>query len=361
MNDYVAMVVAVVLLAGNAFFVGAEFSLVSARRSAVEARAAEGRRSARTTLRAMEEVSLMMACAQLGITLCSLGLGAIGEPAVAHQLEPVFAAVGLPDAAVYPVSFAIALLLVVFLHVVLGEMVPKNIALAGPDRVALVLTPALVVCAKVLHPVIWSMNQVANLVLRAVGVQPKDEVTSAFTRDEVSGLVAESRREGLLAHGEEALALGALTFADRTAAAVELPIATVATVPEDVRVADVEDVARRTGFSRFPVRAADGSLTGYVHVKDVLTADDAARAAHVPSRYLRPLATVRPGDPLRTVLRRMQRTGAHLARVVGEDGALRGIVALEDVLEELVGEVRSGTTGFAAAPGSRDLVGRSRA
>jgi CBS domain containing-hemolysin-like protein len=143
MSDTTAFVVAAVLLAGNAFFVGAEFALVSARRTKIEPRAATGSRTARTTLRAMENVSLMMAGAQLGITACSLGLGAIGEPAVAHLLERPFATAGVPDAVLHTVAFTLALAIVVFLHMVLGEMVPKNIALAGPERSTLALGPPL--------------------------------------------------------------------------------------------------------------------------------------------------------------------------------------------------------------------------
>ena len=134
MSDLGGVLLAIVLLALNAFFVGAEFALLSARRSQIEPRAQEGSRAARTTLRAMEHVSLVMAGAQLGITVCSLGLGAVGEPAVAHLLEPAFHAMRVPDAALHPVAFVVAMSIVVYLHVVLGEMVPKNIALAGPDR-----------------------------------------------------------------------------------------------------------------------------------------------------------------------------------------------------------------------------------
>ena len=136
MSSTVAIIIAIVLLAGNAFFVGAEFAVISARRSLIEPMAERGSASARRTLGAMEQVSMMLACAQLGITVCSLGLGALGEPAVAHLIEPVVEAVGLPANLVTPLSFAIALAIVVFLHVVLGEMVPKNMALAGPERSA---------------------------------------------------------------------------------------------------------------------------------------------------------------------------------------------------------------------------------
>ena len=152
MSDLAAVAVAVLLLAGNAFFVGAEFALISARRTQIEPKAQAGSKVARVTLRAMENVSLMMAGAQLGITMCSLGLGAIAEPAVAHLVEPVFEAAGMPEGLVHPVAFSIALATVVTLHMVLGEMVPKNIAIAGPERSALVLGPLLYAVVAVLKP-----------------------------------------------------------------------------------------------------------------------------------------------------------------------------------------------------------------
>lgn len=334
-----AIVLSLVLLAANAFFVGAEFSLVSARRSLVEPKADEGDRLARIALGAMERVSLMMAGAQLGITICSLGLGYLGEPAIAHLLEGPFAATGIPEVLVHPVAFAIALAIVSFLHVVLGEMVPKNIALAGPERVALVLAPLLLVVVRVLHPAIASLNWVANVVLRAAGVRPKDEVTSAFTRDEVAGLVEESRREGLLDQHEGRLLVGALAFEERDARAVLLPMDRLETVAPDVTPQELEQVAARTGFSRFPV-CRDGRLAGYLHLKDVLEFEDVHRNRPIAPGWIRDMPRVALDDRLRAVLATMQRSGAHLARVADAGGQAVGVVALEDVLEELVGEIR---------------------
>ncbi|WP_026911514.1 hemolysin family protein [Patulibacter minatonensis] len=343
MSDGVGILLAVVLLGLNAFFVGAEFALISARRTEIEPRAEGGSRVAKITLGAMENVSLMMAGAQLGITICSLGLGYIGEPAVAHLIEPLLHDVGIGESLLHPIAFAIALLLVVFLHVVIGEMVPKNIALAGPDRSALVLAPLLVLIVRGLRPFIAALNWVANVTLRTVGVEPKDEVTSAFTRDEVADLVEESHREGLLDDDEGRLLLDALQFEDRTALAVLLPTAELETVGPQATPAEVELLAGTTGYSRFPVQHPDGSLSGYLHLKDLLGEDDADRDRPVPARDRRMLPTVDSGDRLRTVLQTMQRSRAHLARVRDDDGAVLGVVALEDVLEELVGEIRDET------------------
>ncbi len=248
----------------------------------------------------MEHVSLMMAGAQLGITICSLGLGAVGEPAVAHLLEGPFEAAGMPEALLHPVAFALALTIVVFLHMVIGEMVPKNIALAVPERSALAVGPVLAVVVTVLRPLIWLLNQGANLVLRLIKVQPKDEVTSAFTRDEVAGLVRESRREGLLDDREHDLLAGALQFDDQTAADLAIPSAELVTVPPAATVAELEQLCVSTGFSRFPVREPDGTLRGYVHVKDLLDTPADTRNRPVEPRWIRPLPTVAAHDPLRS-------------------------------------------------------------
>ncbi|WP_107774737.1 hemolysin family protein [Nocardioides sediminis] len=343
MGDVTAVVVAVVLLAFNAFFVGAEFALLSARRSQVEPLAQAGSRAARTALRAMEQVSLVMAGAQLGITVCSLGLGAVGEPAVAHLLEPVFHAMRVPDAALHPVSFVVAMSIVVYLHVVLGEMVPKNIALAGPTRSALLLGPPMMIIVTVLRPVIMLLNLAANGILRLMRIEPKDEVSSSYTREEVAALVEESRGEGMIEADEYDRLAGALGFTEKTVSTVLMPVDGLATVLRGSTAADVETLCASTGFSRFPVAEADGTLVGYLHIKDVLESDEERRQRPVDDKWVRPFATVGPDDLLHEALESLQLRGAHMARVVRRDGEVLGLVTLEDVLEELVGEIRDGS------------------
>lgn len=342
MSDLTALLIAVFLLGANAFFVGAEFAIISARRTQIEPRAQAGSRMAKTTLKAMEDVSLMMAGAQLGITICSLGLGAIGEPAVAHLLEPGFAALGVPEAFLHPVAFVLALLIVVFLHVVLGEMVPKNIALAGPERSAILLAPPLVGVVTILRPVIGTLNAAANAVLRLLKVEPKDEISSTFTREEVAALVEESRGEGLLAADEYDRLAGALGFTEKTVAAVLMPPETLATVTRGSSPADVEALCAATGFSRFPVASEDGELMGYLHIKDVLEPDEVRRLQPIEDKWIRPFAPVTTGDQLHDALETLQRRGAHMARVVDLEGVTLGLATLEDVIEELVGEIRDG-------------------
>ncbi len=342
MSAATALAVSVLLLAANAFFVGAEFALISARRSEIEPRAEDGSRFAKIAIGAMENVTLMMAGAQLGITLCTLGLGALAEPAIAHGLEAPFESLGVPELLVHPAALVIALTIVGSLHVVLGEMVPKNIALAGPERSATLLAPPLVVIVKILYPAIALLNWLANVFLKLIGIEPRNEVASSFTRDEVAGLVEESRREGFLDDHESHLLAGALEFEERDARSVLLPMKTIEMVPDTVTPAEVEVVAARTGFSRFPVKR-DGEMIGYLHLKDALEFKDRHRNRKIAQSWVRPLPTVRVNDPLRSILETMQGSGAHLARVVGDDRSTVGMVALEDVLEELIGEVRDAT------------------
>ena len=342
MSNISALLLAIVLLGLNAFFVGAEFALISARRSQIELRADNGSAMARTTLRAMEQVTVVMAGAQFGITVCSLGLGAVGEPALAHLVRPGLELLRVPEGFLHPIAFVIAMTVVVYLHVVLGEMVPKNIAIAGPERAAIVLGPPMMVIITVLKPLILFINACANLVLRLVGIEPKDEVNSTFTRAEVAALVEESRGEGMIEADEYTRLAGALGFTEKTVTAVLMPSDTLTTVPRGVTGTEVEDVCAATGFSRFPVISEDGTLLGYLHIKDVLEVDDPRRTRPVDDKWIRPFASVRPTDPLHAALEALQRRGAHMGRVVDEAGTVLGLVTLEDVLEELVGEIRDG-------------------
>jgi CBS domain containing-hemolysin-like protein len=344
-SDYAALVVAVLLLGFNAFFVGAEFALISARRSQIEPRAQAGSRMARTTLHAMEHVSEMMAAAQLGITVCSVGLGAVGEPALAHLIEPLFEDLGVPEGLVHPVAFLLALTVVVFLHVVLGEMVPKNIAIAGPERSALVLGPALVAVATPLRPVIRALNAIANATLRLLRVEPKDEVSSTYTREEVAALVEESRGEGLIEAEEYDRLAGALGFTEKTVELVCLPTDRLTTLSRGTTPADVEALCAETGFSRFPVAGTEGDLAGYLHIKDVLEPDESRRERPIDDKWVRPFATVSQTTPLHEALEVLQRRGSHMARVVDGAGTTLGVATLEDVIEELVGEIRDAAHG----------------
>lgn len=339
------LLVAALLIAGNALFVGAEFALISARRDRVEPLAAAGDRRARMVLSAIAHLSPMLAAAQLGITVCSLGLGAVGEPSVGRLLADLLRALGVPSALHHPIAFAVALLIVAALHMVLGEIVPKNLALAGPERAALWLGPPLVGFARATGPLIRAFNGLANACLRVARVELSDELNIAYTPEELAGLIAASRHEGLLRDAEHELLTSALGLPTRTAASLMIPIDATVTVPWTITAPELERVVAETGFSRFPVQPPKGSpdrspdVTGFVHAKDVLGLSPAERERSLPEQRLRRMVAIGPAEPLDVVLRTMQRAGSHLGRVTDADGRTAGVIALEDVVEEFVGEV----------------------
>ena len=324
------------LVLGNAFFVGAEFAIISARRSSLELRAERGSRAARTVLWAMENISLMLACTQLGVTVCSVSLGVVTEPALARSFEGVARAAHLPEGANHGVAVVVALLVISGLHVIVGEISPKNAAVSSPIRAALMMGPALVAVARATRPVIASLNWLANVCLRVLGVEPRDEITSAFTADEVHSIVERSGAEGTL-DDAQGLLTGAIEFSDRTAGDVMVPIDLVKTVPVGATVEQVEAAVASSGFSRLPVR--DGPrLVGYLHLKDVLYARPSEREEPVHAWRVRELPTVDATEEVEAVLARMRESGAHVARAM-RAGKLAGVVFLEDIIEELVGEV----------------------
>ena len=347
MNDWMGLVWLVVLLIANAFFVGAEFAVISARRSQIEPRAEEGSRAAKTALYAMEHATLMLATSQLGITICSLLILNVSEPAIHHLLGIPMHAFGWADAVVDLVAFIIALLLVSYLHVVFGEMVPKNLAFSIPERAVLLLAPPLVFVSKVFMPVIWVLNSVANGVLRLFRVEPKNEAASTFTLGEVATIVNQSRREGLLSDTAGTVAK-AVEFSDKKASEVAVALSDLVTLPQTTTPDDIERAVARYGFSRYVIVDDDADPVGYVHLKDVLRAAEGPDAATmtataIPAKRIHHMVPVQEDTDLEDALALMRRAGRHLARVRNIQGETTAVLFLEDILEELVGEVQDAT------------------
>ncbi|GAA4786204.1 hemolysin family protein [Streptomyces sanyensis] len=331
----VQLLIGLLTLVANAFFVGAEFALISVRRSQVEPEAQAGNKRARSVLWALEHVSALLAAAQLGITLCTLVLGIVAEPAIAHLLEPVFDAVGVPHPLVHPISFVIALSVATYLHMLLGEMVPKNIALAEPRRTALVLGPPLVALARALRPVIFTINALANGVLKLLRVEPKDEVTATFSDDELATMVRDAGEAGLLDDRAAVRLRDALELGRRPVRDVVMPVERVVYAKAGTTPEQLEALSSESGFSRFPVIDTGRRILGYLHVKDAL--DAMPRDLPFPVTALRPIARVRATTPLDDVLTAMRRSRTHLAAVLDEAGRPEGLVTMEDILRELVG------------------------
>ena len=339
-NPIVGIVLAVVLLAANAFFVAAEIALLAARRARIEELAEQGDPRAKIAAAALRELSVTFSGAQLGITMASLGLGAIAEPAIADLIEPWFGALPVSAGSRAAFAFAVALLIVVFLHMVVGEMLPKNVALADAERMSLRLARAFRGYVIVFRPVILALNATANALVRLVGVEPRDELGLVHTAGELSLLVRESRREGALPLQEARVLGAALRLSEIDAEAAMTPRVDLEALPDDADAVDVLALARRSGFTRFPVYHGEiDEIVGVVHVKDVLIKDaDELRELKV-SDVIRAIPAVPETRDLERLLRDMRRDRSHAVLVVDEFGGTAGIVTLEDVLEELVGEI----------------------
>jgi CBS domain containing-hemolysin-like protein len=342
MNDWIGLAWLVVLLAGNAFFVGAEFAVISARRSQIEPLAEAGSRRAKTALWAMEHATLMLAMSQLGITICSLLILNVSEPAIHHLLEIPLHLTGWPEEVIAMIAFIITLVLVSYLHVVFGEMVPKNLSFSLPDKAVLLLAPPLVWIARVFRPVIVALNATANGVLRLFGVEPKSEANSTFTLEEVQTIVDRSRREGVLDDASGTLT-AAFEFTTKRVSDVAVPMAGLVSLPPTATPIDVERAVARHGFSRYVLLGDDGEPSGYVHLKDVIDLDEDEFDEPLPAKRIRRLVSIFDGTDLEDALATMRRLGTHVARAFDEDGATTGVIFLEDIIEELVGEVQDAT------------------
>jgi CBS domain containing-hemolysin-like protein len=343
MNNAFGLLLAILLIAANAFFVAAEFSLISARRDRLEALAEQGRVRAVTVIRAGEQLSSMLAGSQLGVTIASLLLGRIGESAVADLLQSAFGLTGAHWALVHTLSFVIALALVVTLHVLLGEMVPKNIALAGPERTAMLLVPPYLAYVRVARPFIVFYNKCANAMLRVLRVEPKAELDITVSTAQLSEMISESVSEGLLDPEEHTRLTRALQIRNRVVGDVAVSLADVRAVPvaapgSGPTIGAVESALAQTGYSRFPVTALDGKFIGYLHIKDVLTLGDDPQTV-IDLALVRPLPQVPTSLPLADALSRMRRSNSHLA-LVTDDGGVAAMVAMEDLVEDLVGSMR---------------------
>ena len=330
------------LLLGNGFFVASEFALISAKRAQIEPRAESGSRPAQLTIKGMERVSLLLATAQLGVTICSLLILLIVEPSIHQLLEPLLLSTGLSENGVASVAFAITLVLVSFLHVVVGEMVPKNISFSIPERAALVLVPMLYGLALVVKPIVIALNATANGVLRLFGVRAKDEANSAYTLDQVEDIVEHSTREGVLSDASGTIS-NTFEFTEKKVRDVAVKLSDVISFPETVTPREIEVAVSKVGYSRYPLTDEEGDLVGYLHLKDVLDLDLDEMDEPVPTKRIRSMISLPATMELEDALSSMRRVDAHLARVFNRGGKVVGVLFLEDILEELVGEVQDAT------------------
>jgi CBS domain containing-hemolysin-like protein len=332
----------IVLLAVNAFFVALEFALLGSRRSRLEPLAEAGDKAAQRSLDAMRDLSAQLAGAQLGITVASLILGLVGEPAMAHLLEPVVDLVPfVPNGWTHAIASVIGLLIVVFAHMVIGEMVPKNLTLTHPEATLRVITLPNRAYLVVVRPLVWALNVMANLGIRAFGVEPRDELASGHTVEELAVLVAASREEGTIRGFAAELLSGVLDFGGREVTSVMVPRDEICWIGATATARAAEAVVLEQGHSRLPVVGPGGidDVLGFLHAKDLLQLDQAVFEQPLPPRLRRRMLVVPRERSLEDLLLDMRRSRVHFALVTEADGTTAGIVTLDDLLEELVGDI----------------------
>lgn len=320
---------AAALLLANAIFVATEFALVAARWSRMQALATAGDARARTAMRAMRDLPGTLAAMQLGITMASIGLGFTAEAAVETSAVPLLVRLlPLPEALLHLLGGALALGIVVAAHVLLGEMVPKNVAIAAPERSALWLGPLVRPFALLVRPAVRLLTALANLLLLALRVQPRSELSSAFGVEDIADMLELAGREGAIHGADRALLDRAIRFANRGVQEVMVPWGQVSAIPESAPPADVERVAAESGHTRLPV-VRDAEVLGFIHVLDV------QRPAG--ERRLRPVLRVSRSRRLLGVFEELRHHSRRLAIVVDDDGRPLGLLTLEDLLDELLG------------------------
>jgi CBS domain containing-hemolysin-like protein len=335
------LLLVLLLILANGFFVAAEFALVKVRLSRIDVLAAEGRWSARIARRVIEHLDVYLSACQLGITLASLGLGWVGEPFVARLLMPVMRWFGLPEGTAHYIALPLAFATITFLHITVGEVAPKSIAIRKATGTSLAVAPALLTFYYIFRPFIWFLNASSNLLLKAVGLGAVTDSDLIHTEEELRLILSESAKGGSLSLGERLLMENVLDLEDKTARQVMLPRNDIVYLSTGESLQENYHTIARSGHTRFPL--CDGELdrvVGIIHVKTVLRAlieqqpvasltDLAKRATFVPE-------TVR----LDKLLREFLATRSHMAMVVDEFGAIAGMVTFEDVLEQLVGPIQ---------------------
>ncbi|PSK97264.1 CBS domain containing-hemolysin-like protein [Haloactinopolyspora alba] len=331
MSPLTAIVVTAALLVASALFVAAEFALVGARRHRLEQAAAAGTRGAKAALNGVRELSLMLAGAQLGITMVMIGLGMVSEPAFHHLLEPPLSAMGLPHAAADVAALVVALVGVTYLHVVVGEMAPKSWAIAHPERSAMLLSPPFRAYAAVVRWALLLMNALTNLLVRMVRLTPRDEITTVRNREQIHQLVSESQRLGLIRDDDHGLLTRALGAPEQPVRTVMVPADRIVSVPVGAGPQQVVDVGRDSDRTRVVVRDDSGAIVGAVHVRGALI----ARGQGVPwtaGAAALPVPRVTPDADLARVAEVLQGARAQLGVVEDRTGAVIGLVSMDDVV-----------------------------
>ncbi|GIP38471.1 membrane protein [Paenibacillus sp. J31TS4] len=328
------LILALVLV--NAFFVAAEFALVKVRGSRIDALALEGRTSAKYAKKILANMDAYLSACQLGVTLASLVLGWIGEPTVARMLKPLLTQLGFNDVFIHTISFIISFAVVTTLHITLGEQFPKTYAIRKSEEVTLLSSGIMVFLFKVMYPFIWVLNGLSNWMLRLSGIEPTDQHNAAHTEEEIRILMKESNKSGLIDNTELTLVDNIFEFTETTAREVMIPRTEMVCLNVHDSFEENREIALSEMHTRYPVCEGDkDNIIGFVHIKDLLKAEGSPDIRTM----IRPITSIPESMSISTLLKLLQKKRSQMALLIDEYGGTSGLVTMEDIIEEIVGEI----------------------
>lgn len=311
--------------------------MVKVRGSRIDTLIQDGNKQARFAKSVVNNLDAYLSACQLGITLASLGLGWLGEPAIAKLLEPLFHSLGFNDVLIHTVSFVIAFIIITVLHIVLGELAPKTMAIRKSESVTLLSAPLMIAFYKVMYPFIWVLNGLANQLLRLFGIQPASEHESAHTEEEIRILMKESNRSGLIDNTEMALVDNIFEFAETTAREIMIPRTEMICLYTNLSYEENKEIAMEEMRTRYPICEQDKDhIIGFIHIKDLLKSHQLKDTSSI----IRPITSVPESMQISSLLKLMQKNKTQIAILIDEYGGTSGLVTLEDIMEEIVGEIQ---------------------
>ncbi|MYL70787.1 DUF21 domain-containing protein [Halobacillus litoralis] len=339
METTIKLTAVAILILLTAFFVASEFAIVKVRKTRLEAKAAEGHKKAENAIRVVNDLDYYLSACQLGITITALGLGWLGEPTLEVLLRPLFDRIALPEGITHTLSFAIAFFVITFLHVVLGELAPKTMAIQKAESITLLLSRPLMLYSKLMYPLIWLLNGSANIFVRMLGFQTARESDEVHSEEELRHILTKSYQKGEINRSEYTYVDRIFEFDNRTAKEIMIPRTEMAVLDARQSVTNAVREVKHNRYTRYPViEKSKDEIIGIIHMKELLYDDAENQSTLRP--FLRPVMKVFENIPIHDLLVKMQKDHTHMAVLIDEYGGTSGIVTVEDILEEIVGEIR---------------------
>jgi CBS domain containing-hemolysin-like protein len=333
---FVSFAIIIILVLLNAFFVAAEFAIVKIRNSRIDTLIEEGNKRAKFVSRIMNNMNAYLSACQLGVTLASLGLGWIGEPAVSRMLEPLLTRFGVPIPVIHGISFFVAFTVITSIHITVGEQYPKTYAIRKAETIALWSALPLIAFYKLMYPFIWCLNGTSNWMLRKSGIEPESEYEAVHTEDEIRGLMKESHKSGYIDNTELTLVDNVFDFTETNAREIMIPRTEMACLYANQTIEDIRQYVAEDKHTRYPVCDPDkDNIVGFIHIRDLIDKDKIKNI----SAIVRPLMTIPESMPISSLLRLMQKKRTEMALLIDEYGGTSGLVTVEDIIEEIVGEI----------------------